>query len=106
MRLMPGLCWGPRELKARVKEYLPLRAVRRVWNRHKGDNCIAVKKMEGVGELKSPVTSDMDMQFGICYIGFGPILISYFLTVASFFGFRMETRILHHCTWNHVTLLL
>lgn len=40
------------------------------WKQFKREICAAVNKGEGVGNLRSPLTSDMEMQFGVCPAGF------------------------------------
>ena len=43
--------------------YLLRKADKREWSQHKRKNFVAVNKEEkGVGDLKTPLTSDMEMQ--------------------------------------------
>lgn len=54
-------------------------------------------KLKGVGDLKSPLTSAMEMQnFGVCPAGFQS-LVQYFLIMLPFLLFGMTIYILCHC---------
>ena len=51
--------------------YLKGRAANREWNQPRRKKFVAVNKDEkGVGDLKSALTSDMEMQFQVCPAGF------------------------------------
>jgi hypothetical protein len=64
MKVEPGLSWRPQDIGiARVVGYLPRRAASWEWNQPKRKKCAAVNKAERVGDLKSILTSDMEIGF-------------------------------------------
>ena len=63
MKLRPGLPWRPQNVQdARVVTYLPRKAANREWNQPKRKKCVAVNEMKEGGDLKSMLTSDMEMR--------------------------------------------
>ena len=58
------LSWRPQDDRdARAMGYLLRKAANREWNQPRRKNFVAVKKDEkGVGNLKTALTTDMDMQ--------------------------------------------
>jgi len=58
------LIWRPQDVKdARVVGYLLRKAAKREWNHPRRNKSVVVNKdEEGVGDLKTALTSDMEMQ--------------------------------------------
>jgi hypothetical protein len=51
--------------------YLMRKTAKREWNQPRRKKFVAVNKdKKGVGDLKTALTSDMEMQFGVCPAGF------------------------------------
>ncbi|KAL6035795.1 hypothetical protein STEG23_005192 [Scotinomys teguina] len=70
--------------------YLLRRAAHWEWNHHKRKKYIAVNKLNGVGDLKSALTSDMEMQsLEFVQLVFSPALVQCFLTMLPFLLFGM-----------------
>ena len=71
------------------------RAANRVWIQHKRVKCVAVNKAERSWNLKSALTSDMEMQsLELAEVISSLSLVQYFLTVLHFFPFGMVMCIL------------
>jgi hypothetical protein len=62
--------------------------------------------LKGVGDLRSTLTSDEEMQFGVCPAGFQSWFAQSFLTVFPSLPFRTVMNILCHCTLEVCDLLL
>ena len=61
LKLRPGLPWKPQNIEdARAMGYLQKKAVNGDWNKPK---CVSVTgKLKRIGDLKSTLTSDKEMQ--------------------------------------------
>ena len=61
----PGLLWRLQDVEdARVMRFLPSKAAEQVWSQLKREKCSVLKstKLKGSGDLKSPLTSHMEIQ--------------------------------------------
>ena len=82
MKLKPGLPWRSQDVgDARVMGCLLRKADNREWNQPKRKKWLRSTKLSRVGDLKRALTSDMEMQFGVCPGGFrscfGPVFPHY-----------------------------
>lgn len=79
-------------------EYLPRKTATREWNQSRRKKYVAVSKDERVRDLKSTLTSDMEMRnLEFVLLLFGIALFQYFLTMLSFLPSRMVMYILCYC---------
>lgn len=62
VKLKPGLPQKSQDVgDARAMGYRPRRAANRVWNQAKRAASLQSTELKGIGDLKSPLTSDMEM---------------------------------------------
>ena len=63
-------------------------------------------KLNGVGDLKNILTSDMEMQsLEFAQLVFGLVLVQYFLTMIHFLHFEMVVCLQCHCMLEGCDLL-
>ena len=95
----PGLPWRPQDVKdARAMGYLPRRAAKRKWEQPRREKCAVVNRGGKSRELKSMLTSDVEMQsWESAQLVFALALVQYLLTVLSSLQFGMVMDILCHC---------
>ena len=63
VKLKPGLPWRTQGVRdVRVMGYLPRRAANREWTRPRERSILKSAKLNGVGDLRSALTSGMEMQ--------------------------------------------
>jgi hypothetical protein len=63
-------------------------------------------KLKGIRELKSALTSDMEMQsLEFTQMVFSLALVQYFLTMIPLFPFEIVMYILLHCMWEVCDLI-
>lgn len=85
VKVKPGLCWRPQAVgSARVIGYLPRRAEDMAWDQPKRE-VLQSMKLKGLGNLKSPLTSDTEMQnLVFVLLGFSPEIFPHYASVLSF----------------------
>jgi hypothetical protein len=77
--------------------YLPRTADNRQWNQSKEKRVLQSTKLKGVGDLKSTLTTDMEMQsWGFFQLVFGLSMVQHFLTMIPLLPFEMKMYILWH----------
>lgn len=106
VNIKSGLCWRTPDVgEASTLGYLPKTAIGRAWNQPIGEGLSQSRNLEGIGDLKSPLTADMVMQdLEFFLLGFTLALVPYFFTILPFLPFVMVMSIL--CHWKNGILLL
>lgn len=96
--LTPGLPWRTQDVgDTRAMVYLSRKAANREWNSPKERSVLQSTKLTGVGDLKSVLTSDMEMQsLEFVQLIFSLTLVQYFLTMPPSLCFGMVMNILCH----------
>jgi hypothetical protein len=88
---------------SRVLWYLPKKAANS-GNSPRESSVLQSTKLKGVADLN--LTSEMEIEFGVCTAGFGLALGQYFFTMLPSLHFGMIMYVLHHCMLEVYDLFL
>ena len=96
--LKPGLPWRPQDVgDARAVSHLLTEAATKEWNQPKRWKCVSDTKAERSGNLKSILTSHMEMEsLEFAQLVCSLALVQYFLTMLPSLHFGMVMYILCH----------